>query len=95
MNSYHAAWLAALIEGEGWVGRRAIQIEMADQDVVERAAEIMKSKSVRTRVRGGNKRTWRADVYGETAIQVMRDVLPYMGIRRAAKMRDSLDETRD
>lgn len=92
MNTYHAAWIAALIEGEGWIGNRAIQIEMADEDVIRRAAEIMKSKSVRTRVRDGNKRTWRADVYGEAALVVMRETLPYMGIRRSAKMRESLDE---
>lgn len=92
MNTYHAAWLAALIDAEGWVGHRAIQIEMTDQDLVERAAEIMKSKSVRTRVRDGNKRTWRADVYGEAALVVMRETLPYMGIRRSAKMRESLGD---
>lgn len=92
MNTYHAAWIAALIEGEGWIGRRAIQIEMTDRDVVERAADIMKSKSITSRTRSKNKTTYRASVYGEAAIVVMRETLPYMGIRRGSKMRESLEE---
>jgi len=88
-----AAYLAGIIDGEGYIGHRCVQVELTDQDIALKVAELMGSPSVGTRQRGAYKRTWRAEVYGERALAVLATVLPYLGERRAAKARESLDRS--
>ena len=98
-------WLAGLLEGEGYFGihpdrrpgdrrgRLEVRLKMTDRDVVERAAGLFPSgASVRPVI---DPRPRKSDCYrigwnGATAESVMRAVLPYMGERRAAKIRECL-----
>jgi hypothetical protein len=91
-------WLAALLEGEGWFslkqpqgGRRAsisVGIKMTDADVVQRAACLMKGVA---KLREDNRSErfnacWECVVSGAKAEKVMKDILPFMGARRRAKI---------
>lgn len=94
-------WLAALLEGEGWFslktpqGRRPsiiVGIKMTDADVVERAACLMKGAA---KPREDNRSVkfntcWECVVSGAKAEKVMKDILPFMGARRRAKIRELL-----
>lgn len=91
------AWLAGLLEGEGCFSNRSlrycslsIQLIMTDADVVVRAAKAMGAyKVVKVKEnpnRAGSKQLYRAVVYGDSAIQVMERILPYMGERRSKKI---------
>lgn len=98
------AWLAGLLEGEGsfcWHqtkqrdkhGRPRVQVQMADRDIVERVAKLI----------GGNFKgpygpygvsklqTWFAHTSGENAYEVMKAVLPYMGERRSAMIKQHME----
>lgn len=97
------AWAAGLLEGEGSfyvmdrAGRRhlmTVKIEMSDEDVIRRIASIFgRSTSNVTTFQpkpDGWSRTWTKRWYGAEAEKVMCAVLPYMGKRRAAKIRECL-----
>ncbi|HEC65227.1 MAG TPA: hypothetical protein ENI23_08035 [bacterium] len=79
------AWLAGLLEGEGCFyldkGRYPnIKLQMTCEDIVVRAATLMKSK-----VRHyGN--TWITHAYGAYAIQWMMTLYPYLGKHRRSKI---------
>lgn len=92
------AWLAGILEGEGYFGlRRAgssiyIQLSMVDGDVVERAQRIFGAGSIKTRVLPSGKTCYTLSVLRqEDAKSWMERLLPYMGQRRAARIRDCLD----
>ncbi len=84
------AWLAGLLEGEGcfYLGKdRAkkeiypcIKLQMTDEDIVVRAAALMKSKVEHY----GN--TWVTRVYGAHTIAWMMTLYPYLGERRREKV---------
>ena len=93
-------WLAGLLEGEGCFANRSerycsplIQLCMTDSDVVIRAAKAMNSYKVvecKQDTRGG-KRLYRVNVYGKTALDLMKKLLPHMGERRTRKIQEILD----
>jgi hypothetical protein len=92
-------WLAGLLEGEGCFSNRSdrycsplIQLVMTDRDVVVRAARAMGAhKVIECKVpRKADKKIYRTNVYGSTALQLMRDLLPHMGERRSAKILEIL-----
>ncbi len=97
-----AAWLAGLLEGEGWFGwhdhRRGryprVALAMADRDTVDKAARIM-GLGVRqkpgARDRPNRLPMWSVRATGKRAEAVMRAVLPHMGERRAERIRSLLD----
>ncbi len=116
MTDLEIAWLAGLLEGEGCFrvndsparkksGRRpslTVKLKMSDEDIVTRAADLMKAARVRaikpsqTKANNTyhNRERW-SDVYeleigGQKAEDVMSAVLPYMGKRRSAKIRECL-----
>jgi len=94
------AWLAALIEGEGTIcisrdGKRLrplLDIKMSDEDVVQRAAEIMGASVYGPYV--GSKRAtykhakplYRTRLRDEPARRIMRAIRPQMGVRRQAQI---------
>jgi LAGLIDADG DNA endonuclease family protein len=95
------AWLAGLIEGEGWIGagssgharRVRLSVAMTDRDVIERAADLLGAERIRTKT--AHRAHW-ADVYeaevrGEKALPVLRTILPLLGERRSAKCRHAIE----
>lgn len=86
------AWIAGLLEGEGSfiAGQAArsypvIKVEMCEQEVIERAARLLDT-SVWFVARGteGWRPTYVAQIAGHRAAEWMRDLRPYMGLRRTA-----------
>lgn len=97
------AWLAGLLEGEGHfrISRQHLQVElrMTDLDVVQRAASVFPAKRAEVRTstwdhdnRSNSAVSYRYRWYGPGAQTLMEAVLPYMGERRAAKIRECLAE---
>jgi hypothetical protein len=96
VSSTEWAWLAGLLEGEGYFSgkpRLVVELEMTDKDVVERAAQLVpggKTKvSARTRMgRNGNphKPSYRYRWCGPRALEVMCGVRKHMGDRRRDKI---------
>lgn len=97
-------WLVGILEGEGCF-RLAftsqnkehtkvpkIQLAMTDQDIVERAAKILQT-NVMGPYRGskGQKLIYQLLVSGNKAIEIMVELLPYMGKRRSDKIIEILD----
>ena len=96
INIYDLCWLAGLIEGEGcfctkknW-GSPTIVISMTDQDVVEKAAEIMGAR-VYGPLKTPRLPQYRLVVYGSKAIQWMRILHQFMGNRRRAKIESIME----
>lgn len=98
MTSIETAWLAGLLEGEGsfyWLnGRPAMRVAMCDQDVVERAGEVLGANvrrwhppSHRDR---GYKPQWVAYSTGWKLKPVMEAIRAHMGMRRGAKIDELL-----
>lgn len=106
-NVIDLAWLAGILEGEGCFqlhkntgGRHPVarlQLKMTDRDIVERAARIMCSEGKFRKVNREKdykphyKDQYLCAIYGQTAKDVMRAVLPFMGARRYAKIKEVLE----
>jgi hypothetical protein len=97
--SEQVAWLAGLLEGEGsFVLRRngtslSIQLGMVDRDVVYRAREVMGSGSINERILPSGKICYNLKVnHQDVAREWMVRLLPYMGERRAERIRSILAE---
>jgi len=75
-------------------GGPRITLEMTDRDVVERVAQLMRAPPVRTRKhtkeRPNRKTSFGCSVSSNSAADLMRKLLPHMGARRAAKIRELL-----
>lgn len=96
------AWLAGLLEGEGYFGawnpttrqgmHLVIRLGMADKDVVQRAAEFMGGHINGPRkVKSPNHRPmYELTSGGYKAAYVMRRILPLMGERRSKKILECL-----
>jgi hypothetical protein len=88
------AWLAGLVEGEGNIsinGRSfTIRIKMADRDVVERAADLLKGKLYPIEPRSGRQAMWLTQVKGATATGWAMTLYPWLGIRRRQQVRDAV-----
>jgi hypothetical protein len=91
------AWLAGLLEGEATFslhrqGARAyprVSVQMTDRSVLDRAMSLISGsfmyESGRRRSRSrGWKDVWEVVVNGAAAADVMQQVRPWMGLRRAA-----------
>jgi hypothetical protein len=104
-NETDLAWLAGLLEGEGHFAKEArtqrgqpyinvyVVLRMTDLDIVDRAAAIM-GRCSRGTQRRSNK-NWKTIFYakasGHAAARLMTRLLPLMGTRRSAKIREALD----
>ena len=88
MTDVQAAWLAGILDGEGCFdaprGNPRVRIKMTDHDVVLRAALLMDARTYLETVEG-RKPALVAQITGEKALTVLREVLPYLGARRSAK----------
>lgn len=96
MHKEDLIWLAGLLEGEGSFfmeptrGKRypVIQVEMTDEDVIQRVARLFGTKmySAKKIRAGGSMRSYRARVRGQKALVLMHALCPLMGQRRAKKI---------
>ncbi len=99
MTQYELHWLAGLLEGEGCFlmpppsnpATPRLTLEMTDQDVVHKAAELLGARTVHRRVRGKNKPTYSFCLHGKKALMVMMLLQPHLGERRAAKIQRIVD----
>jgi hypothetical protein len=66
---------------------------MTDLDVVRRAIDLIGGGyvAVRPSRKVEHKMAYEAQIYGQPAEDAMRAVLPYMGQRRSAKIREILE----
>lgn len=99
-------WLAGLLEGEGSFGFflnkdphgiprypvLRISLGMTDEDVVERAAAIMRARGRRTYRQGNRKPMHETSVTGSRAAGWMMTLWPLMGVRRKTRIIECLRE---
>jgi len=102
MNEDHKiAWLAGILEGEAHFSLERDQkgfhnctiirivLRMTDGDVVQRAADIMGSRVSRHRpasLKSHYKDQFWTKVSGQKAANILRQILPFMGARRTARI---------
>lgn len=97
MSPEDRAWLAGLLEGEGcfaFYGTPRISVSMTDRDVIDRVAHLMGATLISERRdprKPTHKTQYVTQVAGTRAHRLMRDLLPLMGARRAARIREVLD----
>lgn len=94
MTDVELAWLAGLFEGEGCFYFRTTPIavlQMTDEDVVRKASVLLRRK-LRTTAKPlpSGKIVYQTETTGTDAIGLMESLLPYMGIRRTAKIKEVL-----
>lgn len=83
-------WLAGLLEGEGSFccgppskpNAALIAIEMIDRDVIEKVAGIFRTTLVECGVRQHWQQTYRAQLRGSRAVELMTTLRPLMSLRR-------------
>lgn len=99
-NNEQIAWLAGLLEGEGCFmngyktrpNQSAISVEMKDKDIIERIANMWNAKFHPCKPRKDHHSiTYKVHIRGEKAREVMKKVLPFMGIRRSKKIQKILE----
>jgi len=102
MNTLETAWLAGLLEGEGYfsfslrktTGAKypCITLSMTDEDVVRKAASVMGTgvteRYPETWKAKGWSKQWRTRAYGEKALEILTQIRPYMGNRRGSVIDD-------
>ena len=105
MKNTELAWLAGLLEGEGcfWLrkprGARQscspyLAVSMTDKDVVERVAKIfgVQVKKKPDQRKAHYKPCWTVQASGPRAALWMNRMLPFMGMRRTARINEVLKE---
>jgi hypothetical protein len=96
------AWVAGLIEGEGWIGpgpetaKRApvVGVESTDYDVVERLGRLTELGHINSiiNVPPGMKPKWRWSIHSRAGTwRVLTSILPLLGERRRARAMRVLD----
>lgn len=96
MRRHDFHWLAGLLEGEGCFsvskkGKYAypkISLNMTDRDVVLRASKLLQSTPpCRVKNKGGRD-TYQTNITGSRALVMMRKLMPFMGTRRRARIKE-------
>lgn len=96
-NPVDTAWAAGVLEGEGSFVRRsknscAISCEMTDLDILVRLQGLFGGSIYEVRKRKDHwKDCWVWRLNGANAVPVMRAILPFMGVRRTARIESLLD----
>ncbi len=105
LSETEIAWLAGFLEGEGsfslehhksngsyYYDYPAIAVQSTDYDVLERAAKLMDAPGIwnAKKANVNCKPCWQIRVRNDKAITIMNQILPYMGARRAGKIREVL-----
>jgi hypothetical protein len=103
MTDIEAAWLAGLLEGEGYFQitkprphhptQVVIRLAMTDKDVVEKAARLLNNIPVNEKA----KTTERKTIYAislskrDEVEKILLQILPFMGSRRSKKINECLE----
>lgn len=96
MDTVDTAWLAGILEGEGYFGaqkslrpsgnyskRISVRLEMTDEDIISRVADITGIGNIGEYHRPGYRISYYWQVQSKTdASCIMRLIYPYMGKRR-------------
>lgn len=101
MTELEIAWLAGLLEGEGcfrvrksggYKGSVSISLQMTDEDVVKRVADLFGTKIWGPHGPYGASKleTWQTLIIGHEAAKLMEKLLPYLGRRRGEKVKTLL-----
>lgn len=92
MTKEEIAWLAGLLEGEGYFHLRhtpKISLAMTDEDVIAKVAKLFRKKYIKIRKDVPNRKdVFRTEVFGMQALWLMKLIKPYMGSRRSAKIEE-------
>jgi len=95
MKDQDLYWLAGLLEGEGSFCKgppsspnsSLISVQMTDEDIIKRVSELfgvsyfyIKSKNVKW------KDTYSTRVRGKSAVELMKELRPLMGVRRKGQI---------
>ena len=99
MTDLECAWLAGILEGEGAFFLQTtscqypqISLGMTDRDIIERVAVIFKrtvsQQQSKQLCKNGesHKRLYKVRVGGADAVAIMRQIRPWLGARRGAKV---------
>jgi len=97
MNTRDLAWLAGILEGEGYFGtpgkksQSVIKLAMSDEDVIRRAAALMGTK-VYSYLPVGERRKvmWNTTAYSSKAASWMMTLWPFIGHRRQKRILEAL-----
>lgn len=103
MSDIDAAWLAGLLEGEGYFqitkprhhhpSQVVIRLSMTDRDVVEKAAKLLNNVPINEKA----KTTERKTIYAislskrDEVEKILHQILPFMGDRRSQKINECLE----
>jgi hypothetical protein len=99
-------WLAGILEGEGsfWILKKnrpsgghyrypKISVVMTDRDVIEWVAVLFGDKAVTEQTPRGNRQmTYRTNLTGQPALEMMCRLFHYMSSRRQRRIRELFDE---
>jgi hypothetical protein len=107
MADIDAAWLAGLLEGEGYFQitkprhhhptQIVIRLSMTDKDVVEKAAKLLNNVPINEKA----KTTERKTIYAisltkrDEVEKVLLQILPYMGSRRTQRINECLKDIQE
>lgn len=98
MTEIEIAWLAGLLEGEGSFNLQCskypvgIWLHMTDEDVVAKACVMLGTKYHKMGKRKEHwKDSYKTGLRGRRAIEIMKQILPYMGQRRTLKLQDCIN----
>jgi hypothetical protein len=101
VNLTDLAWLAGIIEGEGYIGFEKngyrLQLDMTDEDVVLRAYELMGVGTFRVKPTPENRKTiFRWSVRKkEDVVYILYNIQPFMGNRRGARIAEIIKDYED
>lgn len=101
IDAIDLAWLAGLLEGEGYFAINKdksnsgkiyysprIELVMTDLDVIEKVANLTSRKIRIQPAKDNKKESYRITICGKFAIELMQSIKPYMGDRRSNKIEE-------
>ena len=97
MNDVEKAWVAGLLEGEGsFMWRKSnsakVSCQMTDIDVIFRLHKLIGGKVYKTtKSQQHHKDAWVCVVSGISAVELMEDIGPLMGLRRGQRILEVLE----
>jgi hypothetical protein len=99
LTEAEVAWLAGFLEGEGsfYMKRQRsdylmpmVKVGGTDLDTIQYAAQLLGNPAVQfeRRRQAHWKDQWKVYKHGQPAVEVMKQILPWMGSRRSEKIRE-------